>query len=213
MEASNLHDLAAAQRLPGPACLEVLGWMHETLRPRVYVEIGVDWGESLRLARRPTIAVGIDPELRTERCRFDALTYLFSMTSAAFFRAHSSFAAGFGLAFVDGLHLFEAALEDFLALERHAGPETVIALHDTIPLDAETSARSRTTDFYTGDVWRMLPWLAENRPDLEVATVRTAPSGLTLIRRGQPRAHEWIANRRDAVTSWLLGARTPLSSR
>lgn len=192
----------------------MLRWIHEELRPRVYVEIGVGWGESLRLARPATIAIGVDPEPQTESCRFAALTYLFPMTSEAFFRAHSGYARDFELAFVDGEHLFEAVLEDFLQLERHGAADAVIALHDTIPLDEETSVRERRTDFYTGDVWRMLPWLAENRPDLEFVTVPAAPSGLTLIRRGVTRAeHGRIANDRAAVAAWLRAARTHPSSR
>ena len=203
MEASNGHDMEAARRLPGPAYLEVLAWVHEELRPRLYVEIGVDWGESLRLAVPPTVAVGIDPRLRTAACRFRTPTYLFAMPSTAFFRSHVMFARGFEFAFIDGRHLFEAVLEDFLALEQCAAPEAVIALHDTIPLDEETSARERTTDFYTGDVWRMLPWLAENRKELDVVTVATAPSGLTLIRRGEPRPQRRIGNVRGEVVAWL----------
>jgi hypothetical protein len=165
----------------------------------------VDWGESLRLAAPPTVALGIDPAPRSARCHFRTLTYVFAMTSSAFFQAHASFARGFMLAFVDGRHLFEHVLEDYLALEGCAGTGAVMALHDTIPLDEETSARERTTDFYTGDVWRMLPWLAEHRPQLQVMTVETAPSGLTLIRSGeeQTAAHSRVASDRAAIVEWL----------
>jgi hypothetical protein len=59
-------------------------------------------------------------------------------------------------------------------------------MHDTIPLDRATSARTRTTEFYTGDVWKIVPHLRRYRPELEVATVTAAPSGLTLIRGLDP---------------------------
>jgi hypothetical protein len=59
-------------------------------------------------------------------------------------------------------------------------------VHDTIPLDRVTSARTRTTEFYTGDVWKIVPHLRRNRPELEVITVTAAPTGLTLIRRLNP---------------------------
>ena len=46
------HLAEAAERLPGPEYYTVLGWLHEFLRPEVYLEIGVWAGDSLRL--RPT---------------------------------------------------------------------------------------------------------------------------------------------------------------
>jgi hypothetical protein len=63
-------------------------------------------------------------------------------------------------------------------------------LHDTIPLNRETSARRRTTEFYTGDVWKIVPFLRRHRPELEMVTVTTAPTGLTLIRGLDPRSEQ-----------------------
>src|SRR5262249_40226223 len=86
-------------------------------------------------------------------------------------------------AFIDGCHRFEEALADFLDLERCAASNAVIAIHDTIPLNAKTAARQRTTEFYTGDVWKVVPFLEACRPDLRVITMEVAPTGLTLITR------------------------------
>jgi hypothetical protein len=177
------HDSAAARRFPGPDYHEVLGWLHEALQPETYVEIGVMGGGSLRIARPSTTAVGIDPEAPGSG---GTRALIFSMTSGEFFARYDLREVLGGrnvdFALIDGLHRCEQALEDFLNLERYAGPDTVIALHDTIPLDQETSARERTTEFYTGDVWRMVAYLRENRPDLRIVTVKTAPTGLTLVR-------------------------------
>lgn len=185
-------DTAAARRFPGPDYLEVLSWIHHELRPASYVEIGVLYGASLALAAPPTAAVGIDPEPR-------AGGRILPLTSTEFFRRHDlrqvlgvPYCA---LALIDGLHLFEQALDDFLNLERYAGPRSLILLHDTIPLDAATSARERTTMFHTGDVWKTVALLRRWRPDLEIATVLTAPSGLTMIRNLNPAAA------RDGLTS------------
>ncbi|HEV2447080.1 MAG TPA: class I SAM-dependent methyltransferase [Candidatus Sulfopaludibacter sp.] len=178
------HDVAAAQRFPGPDYREVLGWIHEAQRPETYVEIGVGSGCSLALARPETFALGIDPEPA------DGAGRVFRMTSREFFAAHDLQQVLGGkllaLAFIDGEHRFEQVVEDFSHLERCAGPGAIVAVHDTIPLDRETAARDRTTEFYTGDVWKILPFLQETRPDLEYVTVAAAPAGLTLIRGLDP---------------------------
>ncbi len=188
----------------------------------------------MRLARPPTIALGIDPFPEMDH-RWRTPTQVLPMTSTEFFSKHSLAeffgTNSFSLAFIDGLHQFEQAIDDIFNLEVYAHPTSVIALHDTIPLDEHTSARERHTTFHTGDVWKVLPFLKQYRPGLEVTTVRTGPSGLTLIRglnasgarskaavegirRFQDLTWEYykqhrhefletIPNERDAVVSWL----------
>lgn len=179
------HDAEAAGRFPGPDYRQVLQWLHQELRPQVYVEIGIFKGDTLRLAEPPTIAVGVDPAPDTPG-HWAAETHIFPMTSARFFAQEElkkiCAPDQLGLAFIDGLHLFEQTLQDLLDLEPYAGPGTVFALHDTIPLNRETAARVRATEFHTGDVWKTVAFLREQRPELEILTIRAAPTGLTLIR-------------------------------
>lgn len=183
------HDLAASRALPGPDFHEVLGWLHEGLRPETYVEIGILAGGSLAAAQLPTLAIGIDPEPRQGGC-WPTGSRIFRLTSSEFFAKHDLRQVLGGksvdLAFIDGFHLFEQALEDLFNLERYIAPGGVIAVHDTIPLDSVTSARARTTEFYTGDVWKIVPYLRRYHPELEVITVTAPPTGLTLIRGLDP---------------------------
>jgi hypothetical protein len=72
-------------------------------------------------------------------------------------------------------------LRDFANLERYSDDRTVILLHDCIPFDAATASRERTTDFYSGDVWKAPLALRRHRPDLKMANVPTAPTGLCLV--------------------------------
>lgn len=181
-----LQRIAARRQFPGPAYRDVLQWLHEELRPASYIEIGVASGSTLRLAAPPTIAVGVDPNPKpradegwrapTQLLRIPSDEFFATRTLTEFFETDH-----FSMAFVDGLHLYEQALRDILNLEPHAGPDSLIAVHDTIPLDEKSSARERATEFYTGDVWKVLPWLAAHRPELSVTTVEAGPSGLTLI--------------------------------
>jgi hypothetical protein len=184
-----MHDIVASMRFPGPNYYEVLRWLHEDLKPASYLEIGVFRGHSLTLAMPPTIALGIDPAPEVDHL-WRAETRVLPMASTEFFLQHTLaefFGANcFSLAFVDGLHHFDQAIDDIFNLEAYAQPQSVIAVHDTIPLDERTAARERCTKFHTGDVWRVVPFLKHTRPDLELVTVRTGPSGLTLIRRLDP---------------------------
>ena len=197
MDAWNADDERAAARFPGPDYLAVLGWLHEDLQPAVYVEIGVHYGASLRLAAPGTDTIGIDP-----RPLVSTPGRIFAMTSATYFHRHAP--PPFSLAFIDGEHLFERSLADFRRLERHAAPDALIALHDTIPLDRTTAARRRTADFHTGDVWKTVAFLHHHRPDLRIATVRTAPTGLTLVRGLDPQRarYRFTDVRRFARLGW-----------
>src|SRR5206468_2630251 len=97
--------------------LEWLDAFHAALAPATYLEIGVATGQSLSRARPPTRAIGVDPApqsgfpLTTE-------THLFVETSDDFFARRGADALLDGrpldFAFIDGLHLFEQALRDFM---------------------------------------------------------------------------------------------------
>lgn len=177
------HIVQARRALPGPGYRAVLIWIHQTLRPSTYVEIGVQYGESIIAAHPEAVRVAIDPEPML-KAPLPGLQ-LFTMTSDEFFARHDLARVlgrdHFDLAFIDGLHLFEQALLDFINLERFAGPDSVIVLHDCLPLDAVTAARTRTTEFYSGDVWKLTLCLRRERPDLRMVSIPTAPTGLCIV--------------------------------
>jgi hypothetical protein len=92
------------------------------------------------------------------------------------------------LAFIDGLHLFEQVLRDFINLERFCAPESVILMHDCLPRDRETSTRDRRTVFWTGDIWKIVPCLTRYRPDLLVHTLDVPPTGLAIVTNLDPQS-------------------------
>jgi hypothetical protein len=106
---------------------------------------------------------------------------LHHMTSDAFF-AGNHCPQGIEFAFIDGLHHFDQVLTDLVNLEPFLAPNAVVALHDTLPRDARTSTRILTHDHWTGDVWKVVPILQDCRPEVEIYTIDTPPSGLTLLR-------------------------------
>jgi hypothetical protein len=185
------HLNESLERLPGPAYYRVLNWVHQALEPANYVEIGVHKGVSLLQVRPGTPIVGVDPMPTIEEKVADSLDRrvpdrkIYELTSDEFFARFDLtdlLSGPVELAFIDGLHLFEQVLRDFVNLERYSTADTVILLHDCLPLDEITASRERTTDFYCGDVWKAALALRRHRPELEMITVRTAPTGLCLVR-------------------------------
>jgi hypothetical protein len=159
--------------------LTTLARIHGTLRPGLYLEIGVRDGDSLRLARAR--AIGIDPTLRLDPAASTATLY--EETSDEFFERHAGegISAPIDLAFIDGLHLFEYALRDFMNIEKRASRCGVIVVDDIFPNCAAQGSRHRRTRAWTGDVWRLTRCLRNARPDLILLPLDCAPSGFLLV--------------------------------
>jgi hypothetical protein len=94
--------------------------------------------------------------------------------------------------------VFDQALRDFVNVERHATRESVVLVHDTCPLDRNTAQRTRSSSFWTGDVWRFVLVLRKYRPDLRIANIAAPPAGLCLVRGLDPRSAVLAASH-DAI--------------
>lgn len=207
-DAVQAHLALAELRMPGDNYLIWLERLYSLLAPETVIEIGVDQGASLALLRPPTVAVGIDPcprvlhPLKTE-------AHIFAETSDDFFaqgRARTLLAGRpLSAGFIDGLHLYEQALRDFINLEACCGPRSVIVLHDTVPLDEATQSRTRRTGFHTGDVWKTVLCLRTYRPDLNVFTIPAAPTGLTVV-TGLDATSRVLSERYDEAVARFLDA-------
>lgn len=181
------HEKEAKKRFPGPKYFKVLQWIHEIVRPHLYVEIGVNRGDSLKLVPSTAKAIGVDP---APKCKSRSNARIFPMTSDDFFARASTGAIpgveNVSLSFIDGLHTYDQALRDFVNLEKLSTPGSVIMFHDCIPLDEATAANPRQAQFYTGDVWKTMLILARKRPDLKIGIVPAFPSGLAIITKLNP---------------------------
>lgn len=185
------HSGLAAINMPGIPYLDWLEKLYRFLKPKNVIEIGVSQSASLARVPAPAIAIGVDPvpsviyPLQTE-------AHIFAETSDDFF-AHRNVRELFrgeplSIGFIDGSHLFEQALRDFINLEKYCGPNSLIMFHDTVPLDELTQRREPETHFSTGDVWKTILCLKQYRPDLDIFTIATAPTGLTLVTGLNPRS-------------------------
>lgn len=160
----------------------LLATMHDLLEPRTYFEIGVDQGQSLTLSNCRTIAV--DPAYRiTRSIQCDVRTYL--QTSDDFFASPGCFDHFDGrpadLAFIDGMHLAEFVMRDFMNAEKHMSPGGVIILDDMLPRNSLEAQRIRRTTSWAGDVYKVHEVLRRHRPDLTILPINTEPTGSYLV--------------------------------
>jgi hypothetical protein len=201
-----VHDMLEKLFLHGEEYLALLERIHAHLRPRSYVEIGIETGMSVRLALPQTRVLGVDPDPRISE-PLPPNVRVYAETSDAFF-ARVDVRAELGglpvdLALIDGMHLFEFALRDFMHLERVCSPQSTILVHDCFPHDRRTAQRERQAAFWTGDVWRLIVLLKRHRPDLSVHTVAAPPSGLAIVRKLDP-ASTLIADNYERLRGELM---------
>ncbi len=200
------HLCISEVTLPGMDYLEILMNLHILLEPMNYVEIGVQTGKSFKLASSSTISVGIDPNPQL-KYRIPSCAKIFPVTSDEFFKNYDLLTELEGykvdFAFIDGLHLFEQTLKDFINLEKYSTKNTVVCFHDTLPLDEITSRRNHETRFWSGDVWKIVSILKKYRPDLKIFTVATKPTGLTIVTNLDSHSKILSTNYDDIVHEYL----------
>lgn len=152
-----------------------------------YLEIGCRTGTSAKMCMSKTILV--DPFFKIETNIIGAKTrlHVFQQESDAFFETGfvEATRTKISFAFLDGLHLFEFLLRDFMNTENVSLADGVIAMHDCCPWDLEMTTRDLknlpTKSAWTGDVWKLIPILQEYRPDLKIEVLGCRPSGLVLV--------------------------------
>ncbi|HZC26711.1 MAG TPA: class I SAM-dependent methyltransferase [Actinopolymorphaceae bacterium] len=161
---------------------EFLRKLHEVYEPRTYFEIGINDGRSLALSRVPTVAV--DPAFKVvKELRCDL--HMVRVTSDDFFKRERPLehlgGARVDLAFIDGMHLFEYVLRDFINTEKYADWSSVIVFDDQLPRSIDEAARNRHSLAWTGDVYKIIPVLQRYRPDLRLAVMDTQPTGVLVV--------------------------------
>lgn len=161
---------------------QLLAGLHEQLGPRTYFEIGIDLGNSLAQSR--TRSIGVDPAYTiTAELHCDVRT--FRETSDDFFARPDAFDHFDGqpieLAFIDGMHLAEFVLRDFMNTEKHMSPGGVVVLDDMLPRNSLEAYRIRRTRGWTGDVYKVHEVLAKYRPDLTLVPISSYPTGSYMV--------------------------------
>lgn len=162
---------------------ELLARLHELLTPRTYLEVGVRNGDSLTLSRADH-SIGIDPQFMIW-AELHGHVDLARMKSDDFFddEERTGVLAGnpVDLTFIDGMHLSEFSLRDFINIEKYMSPTGIAVFDDMLPRNALEAARNRKTQSWAGDVYKVTQILLEHRPDLVVIPINTAPTGTIIV--------------------------------
>lgn len=160
--------------------------LHEAMTFEWYLEVGCRTGRTFGPVKGKTIAV--DPFFQVESNVIGTKPALmcFQQTSDAFFDSDFLSSTGIKLSFsfLDGMHLVEYLLRDFINAERNSVPGAVAMLHDCCPFSYEMTTRdveNAPRDAWTGDVWKLIPILQRYRPDLELTVLGCRPTGLVLV--------------------------------
>lgn len=185
-ETQTKPDRSQYRRLSGQRYAEFLDQLHQSMTFDWYLEVGCRQGRTFGPTKSNTIAV--DPFFRAESNIINAKRrlFVFQETSDDFF------ATGFlkankiqlGFAFLDGMHLFEFLLRDFMNTEANSSPDGVIAMHDCVPFKEVMTTRDLDNiprGPWSGDVWKLIPILQEYRPDLKITVLGARPTGLVLV--------------------------------
>ncbi len=191
-------------RVPeGRHYLDYLKAVHAALDPNWYLEIGTQKGRSLAFAQGNSIAIDPDFMLEDQVVGAKPQLLMFQQTSDDFFAsgylARNGIAVDF--AFLDGMHLFEYLLRDFMNTEAAAAPGAAIAMHDCVPSNHIMSKRDwskEETRQWTGDVWKLIPILQRYRPDLRLQVIDCPPTALVVVSNLDP-ASQVLAEAYDDI--------------
>jgi hypothetical protein len=129
-------------------------------------------------------SIGVDPAFKIDNPIYCDVQ-LIKASSDDFFAGDQPLAHFAGvpvdLGFIDGMHLSDFALRDFINIEPFMADTGVIVIDDVLPRNGLEAARDRKTEPWTGDVYKVVEILRRRRPDLVVLLVNTAPTGTALV--------------------------------
>lgn len=175
--------------------LDFLDALHKKVLFDWYLEIGCRTGVSLAPVRGKTI--GVDPFFQVNQNAIGSKqeAHFFQQTSDAFFDSGFLKRADIklSLTFLDGMHLIEYLLRDFINSEENSAPAAAVMIHDCCPFDHGMTTRNLNIidelphGSWTGDVWKILPILQTYRPDLHITVLDCAQTGLVLVSGLSPR--------------------------
>jgi tetratricopeptide (TPR) repeat protein len=175
-----------------------------------YFEIGTRTGASLALSNSPSVSIDPFFQLDTNPVGNKDFCLMFQETSDSFFENRLSFLSGLKcqLAFIDGMHLFEYALRDFINLAKISSEKSLFLFHDPIPWTFEMTTRNYKDlprgAAWTGDIWKLVHIFIDVGMKDNVKLLSSDPSGLLAVLNPDKKFVYMLENNYDQICSeWL----------
>ena len=188
--------------------LSFLGALHRNIYEG-YFEIGTRTGASLILSQSPSIAIDPFFQLNVNPIGNKDFCLLFQETSDSFFSNTAPKLSGFKcqLAFIDGMHLFEYALRDFINLTKISSEKALFLFHDPIPWSFKMATRNSESlernEAWTGDIWKLVHILIDAGLKDNVNLLTSAPSGLLAVLNPNRKIVAMLEENYDSIcTQW-----------
>lgn len=166
--------------------IKFLNSLHEKVY-KGYFEIGARTGSSLALSKSPSVAIDPYFQLKENPVGNKDFCLMFQETSDSFFENSLPKLGSLEceLAFIDGMHLFEYALRDFLNLNKIASENSLFLFHDVLPWTFEMATRDNKALApnapWTGDIWKLVQIFIDAGMRNNIRILTAAPSGLLAV--------------------------------
>lgn len=180
---------------------EFLQQLHELLKPKTYLEIGVQHGWSLQLSNA-ALSIGIDPQplVSGAQLNLPGETHIAHMTSDEYFAENINLLS-IDLAFIDGMHLADFAFRDFINIAKYCHSRSVVVFDDVLPTTNEMASRIQCPGDWTGDIWKLFHTIRDYT-NLVETLVDTTPTGTMVVTGFDVNSTEWLdwATKRGQIT-------------
>ena len=153
---------------------DIINSIASKIKASDYLEIGVYDGYCFERVMIPN-KDAVDPDSPFRHTNF-------RMTSDKFFD-YLNPKKGYDIIFIDGLHVHEQSLRDFINSEKHLNPGGFIIFHDTNPPTKSHATDECKSGDWNGSVYKTIITLRSEWPNLNIFTVDT-DWGVTVVTKG-----------------------------
>ena len=146
-----------------------------------YLELGIYDGETVDYIRQVVKNVyAVDcVDIRNVKETIPGYQF-FQMKTDEFFERYPDLR--FDIAFIDADHSYESAKKDFLNVLERLNKYGCIICHDSDPIN-----KFYTSPGYCGDSYKLVDYIYENHPELNIITLPVTETGISIIMRKQDR--------------------------
>lgn len=163
--------------------LEVIEFFVRLLKPRNFLELGVQFGECAKkiIDLIPECYIGVDM-IKSENINYLTSRYakfqFYNMTTEEFYKTHLQTLPKFDMIFIDACHTHAASYNDFLNIKDHINEDGYIFFHDCYPYSEHWISPE-----LSGDAYKTSALIRKKHNDeFEILTIPVNP-GLSIARK------------------------------